>query len=502
MALTPRLDLRQSQTLVMTPRLQQAIRLLQMSSLELAAFVDTEIDENPLLERDETAPSADSEPVDEPALDTQAAPELKDSLDFAEADTVPAVADEPLDTDYENLWAGDESGRPFDPGGPGRSPGRGNEFDDQAANLEQTAGQPPTLRQHLLQQLGVDITDPVDRVIGLHLIDMLDDRGWLDGDLGSVARLLNCEEARVASTLRRLQHFDPPGVFARDLGECLALQLSERDRLDPAMQALLGNLDLLARRDVERLRRLCGVDADDIADMMAEIKRLNPKPANLFEPAVVQAITPDLLMRPSPDGGWRVELNPEALPRVLVNRRYYAEVSRTARSRKDKAYIDERLEQANWLMRSLHQRANTIVKVASEIVRRQDAFFRHGVRDLKPLVLREVAEAIEMHESTISRVTSNKYMATPRGVYELKYFFSSAIASAGGGDAHSAEAVRFRIKALIDAEAPDRVLSDDRIVDILRADGIDIARRTVAKYREAMRIPASVRRRYQKAIGR
>ncbi len=446
MGMTLRLEPGQTQSLVMTPRLQQAIRLLQMSSLELAAFVDAEIDRNPLLERDEAAP-------------------------------------------------GEETGRPFEPGAGGNGQGR------RAVNPDQTAGRPPTLRQHLLQQLNVDIADPVDRVIGVHLIDMLDDRGWLDGDLGSVARLLECDVARVEDTLGCLQGFDPPGVFARGLGECLALQLRERNRLDPAMQALLDNLDSLARGEVARLTRLCGVDADDLADMVAEIKGLNPKPADPFEPALVQAIMPDLSMRPAPDGGWRVELNPEALPRVLVNRRYHAEVSRAVRSRDDKAYIDERLEQANWLMRSLHQRATTIVKAAGEIVRRQDAFLRHGVRHLKPLTLREVAEAIEMHESTVSRVTANKYLDTPRGVYELKYFFGAAIAATGGDDAHAAEAVRSRIKAVIDAEAPDRVLSDHRIVDILRADGIDIARRTVAKYREAMRIPASVRRRRDKAIG-
>lgn len=446
MGMTLRLELGQRQSLVMTPRLRQAIRLLQMSSRELAAFVDAEIDHNPLLERDEAAP-------------------------------------------------GEATGRPFEPGAGGNGHG------ERAVNPDRTAGRPPTLRQHLLQQLNVDIADPVDRVIGVHLIDMLDDRGWLDGDPGSVARLLACEVARVEGTLGRLQGFDPPGVFARGLGECLALQLRERNRLDPAMQALLDNLDSLARGEMARLTRLCGVDADDLADMVAEIKGLNPKPADPFEPALVQAITPDLSMRPAPDGGWRVELTPEALPRVLVNRAYHAEVSRAVRSRDDKAYIDERLEHANWLMRSLHQRANTMVKAAGEIVRRQDAFFRRGVRHLKPLTLRQVAEAIEMHESTLSRVTANKYLDTPRGVYELKYFFGAAIAAAGDGDAHAAEAVRSRIKAVIDAEAPDRVLSDHRIVDILRADGIHIARRTVAKYREAMRIPASVRRRRDKAIG-
>jgi RNA polymerase sigma-54 factor len=266
------------------------------------------------------------------------------------------------------------------------------------------------------------------------------------------------------------------------------------------MQALLDNLDLLAKRDVVRLMRACGVDAADLADMVAEIRSLNPKPASAFDHEVAQPVTPDVIVRPLPEGGWLVEVNSETLPRVLVDRRYYAEVSRVARQKADRDYILERLHSANWLVKSLHQRVNTILKVAKEIVRQQEAFFLHGVRYLKPLVLRDIAAVIEMHESTVSRATSNKFMATPRGIYEFKYFFTSAIPAAGGGDAHSAESVRFRIKALIDAETPDQVFSDDRIVELLRSDGVDIARRTVAKYREGMGIASSAQRRREKSI--
>jgi RNA polymerase sigma-54 factor len=295
-----------------------------------------------------------------------------------------------------------------------------------------------------------------------------------------------------------LQTFDPPGVFARNLTECLAIQLKERDRHDPAMQALLQNLELLARRDLPALRKLCGVGEEDLADMIAEIRNLNPKPGLAFGSSTVQSVVPDVFVKAGPDGAWQVELNSDTLPKVLINQRYYAQVSKTTRNDKDKSYLAECFQTATWLVRALDQRAKTILKVSGEIVRQQDAFFAHGVEHLRPLNLKTVADAISMHESTVSRVTANKYMATSRGIFELKYFFTPAIAAADGGEAHSAEAVRHRIKQLIDAESSREVLSDDTIVDMLREAGIDIARRTVAKYREAMRIPSSVQRRREK----
>jgi RNA polymerase sigma-54 factor len=295
-----------------------------------------------------------------------------------------------------------------------------------------------------------------------------------------------------------LQSFDPPGVCARNLAECLAIQLRELDRFDPAMQAMVGHLDLLAKRDLLALRKVCGVSDEDLADMIGEIRRLNPKPGLAFGTTLVQPIVPDVFVRPGPDGGFIVDLNSETLPKVLVNQSYHAEVAKTAKSDKDKTYLADCLQTATWLIRALDQRAKTILKVSTEIVRQQDAFFVHGVQHLRPLNLKTVADAIAMHESTVSRVTANKYMATNRGIFELKYFFTSSIASSDGGEAHSAEAVRDRISHLIHAESPQDVLSDDTIVEKLREAGIDIARRTVAKYREAMRIPSSVQRRREK----
>ncbi len=507
MSISQRLDLRQGQSLIMTPQLQQAIKLLQLSNLEVSAFVEAELERNPMLEQgdpdedrrrdsSEEAPTGDGgTPDDQP----------QDSLELASAETLPTETDTPLDTNYGDVWDEDRANGPDPqfsaPGGQMEIGSRGGatDFSDPDLSLEATLSETKSLRDHLSEQLHIEFKDPVDRTIGHHLIDMVDEAGWLSGELEPVAEMLACEMDRVRTVLARMQRFDPSGIMACSLAECLALQLKEKDRLDPAMQALLDNLDLLAKREIDQLLRICGVDAEDLQDMVAEIRALDPKPALAFAHEVSQPVTPDILMRPGPDGGWIVELNPETLPRVLVNTEYFARISRDARSKNEREYIAEQMQSANWLVKSLHQRATTILKVASEIVRQQDSFFALGVEHLRPLVLRDIAEAIEMHESTVSRVTTNKFIATPRGLYELKFFFTAAIASSTGGEAHSAEAVRHRIKTLIDQEDAKAILSDDKIVEILKADGIDIARRTVAKYRESMKIPSSVQRRRQKS---
>jgi len=526
MALSQRLDLRQTQSLVMTPQLQQAIKLLQLSNLELSDFVDREIEQNPLLERDDGPGSGDAPANGEAyaqgeaggfeslALDGAAEPltapangRVHDTHELTTSGVMATGSEAPLDTDYENVWTNGSSvdaaldgGGEGEPQGPWTGQGGRSNFDNDAPNLEETLPSASSLREHLISQLNCDLSDPGERLIGLALIDLLDEAGYLTADLAAVALQLGCPLARVEAVLKRLQRFDPCGLFARSLAECLALQLAERNRLDPAMQALLNHLELLAARNMPALIKVCGVDAEDISDMVSEIKALNPKPALAFDHTPVQLVTPDILMRAAPGGGWIIDLNPDTLPRVLVNQRYFTRVSGEMKNKAEKDYLAERFNSANWLVKSLHQRATTILKVASEIVRQQDPFFLHGIQHLRPLILRDIAEAIGMHESTVSRVTSNKFMTTPRGVFELKYFFTAAIAGADGGAAHSAEAVRFRIKALIDEETAATVLSDDRIVDILREDGIEIARRTVAKYREAMRIPSSVQRRREKTL--
>lgn len=495
----------------MTPQLQQAIKLLQLSNVELSEFVEDELNQNPMLERDNGEGPAEAQQSDvEQPVATAEAPsgnedfEGPDSLDLTAGEQIPTTDDKPLDMEYDNVWddqhprdVSDDVTSSFDTMSPIGAGGR-SDFSEGLGDFEATLSDEPTLREHLVEQLGLDIVDPAERFIGLHLVDMLDESGWLAGTTADVAELLGCDVARVETVLKRLQQFDPPGVFGRGLKECLSLQLRDRGRFDPAMEALIENLELLGRRDKAALLKICEVDEEDLTDMVSEIRALDPKPASSFREEPVQSVTPDILMQPHPDGGWFLELNQETLPRVLVNTEYFARVSKGVRRKEDKEYVNERFQTANWLVKSLHQRATTILKVAGEIVKQQDAFFRKGVEHLRPLILRDIAEAIEMHESTVSRVTTNKFMATPRGLYELKYFFTSSIQSATGGDAHSAESVRFRIKSLIDAESPKTILSDDKIVDILRQDGIDIARRTVAKYRESMRIGSSVERRRMK----
>ena len=505
MALIPRLEVRLSQTLVMTPQLQQAIKLLQLSSPELASYVEIELEQNPLLEHDEQDNDNQGEVGREIVAESEAAEHLDasegpDTAELTVAETLPSEADSPLDADFANVYESDDVIEVFSGSQTAFAGGcsRGGGFDREQI-FESILSQKLTLREHLTEQLNVDVEHPVDRMIGVHLIDLLDESGWLTGELTAVAETLNCELSRVEELLKTMQHFDPPGIFARDLRECLALQLREKNRLDPAMEALLDNLNLLAKQDMKNLLKVCKVDDDDLVDMANEIRALNPKPAMPFDHEVAQAIIPDILMRSTRDGSWIVELNPDTLPRVLLNHTYYAKVSKDAKTKEDREYLAECFQSANWLVKSLNQRASTILKVASELVRQQDRFFVHGVEHLRPLVLRDIAEVIKMHESTVSRVTTNKYIATPRGLFELKYFFTPAIASTVGGDAHSAESVRHRIKALINNETPGGVFSDDNIVDILRDSGVNIARRTVAKYRETLNIPSSIQRKRMKA---
>jgi len=515
MAVTQRLDLRQTQSLVMTPQLQQAIKLLQLSNLEVAAYVEQELEQNPLLERDEGGEGGPANAAEREALDAAGEAvaesrtwdaEARDSAELTQADHLPSSADAPLGTEYETLYDNADSDRwPGDPAGSeawnDRPSGRGNVGDapEGGASAAERVSDRQTLRQHLLDQIQFDLRDPADRLIATHLVELLDEAGYLNADLSELAATLGCGPDRVEATLTLVQRFDPTGIFARDLRECLALQLADRDRLDPAMACLLDNLPLLGLGDRARLRELCGVDEEDLVDMIAEIRALNPKPAEAYDFEPAEPVVPDILMRAGPKGDWIIELNSDTLPRVLVNESYYAVVAKRARGRTEKDYISERFQTANWLVKALHQRATTILKVAGEIVRQQDAFFRKGVQHLRPLTLRDIAEAIGMHESTVSRVTSHKYMATPRGIFELKYFFTAALGGVNG-EAHSAEAVRHRIRTLIDAEMTPQILSDDRIVEILRSDGVEIARRTVAKYRETMHIPSSVERRRQKAL--
>ncbi|HEY0111591.1 MAG TPA: RNA polymerase factor sigma-54 [Allosphingosinicella sp.] len=488
MSIGPRLDLRQSQSLVMTPQLQQAIRLLALSNLEVESFIAEEIERNPLLET-----GGDDEPA--PA---EAAPEASEEL--AGADSFDS-GEAPLDIDVndENLHQDSASERALDGGLGMEGLSTGGSGEGEGPDFDSFAAGGLSLHEHLLAQAGERLSGP-DLVIATQIIEQVDETGYLLVSTLEMAQRLGTPLADVERVLAVVQTFDPAGIAARSLSECLALQAKEADRYDPAMARLIDNLDYLAKGNLGALRRICGVDDEDLADMIRELRAYDPKPGCRFSGnGGGEAVVPDVFVARR-GFGWAVELNGATLPRLLVNRRYYTELTEGA-DRRSKAWLSECLASANWLTRALDQRARTIIKVATEIVKQQDGFFRHGVTRLRPLTLRQVAEEIGMHESTVSRVTSNKYLSCDRGLFELKYFFTSGIQSSDGGDAASSEAVKSHIKALIGAEDPRAILSDDQLVELLRAKGFDIARRTVAKYREAMGIGSSVQRRRQKAIG-
>ncbi|MCD6069768.1 MAG: polymerase, sigma 54 subunit, RpoN [Microvirga sp.] len=466
MSAMQRLELRQGQSLTMTPQLVQSIKLLQLSHAELAAYVAAELERNPLLQEGEIQ-------ADAPGLSLADFLRAKQKAQALGPRIVPGPP--PL----RGQAAAGASGSP------------GTAHGEIGPEVEETLARAASLTDHLEAQLDLATFDPHLRMIGEHLIHSLDEAGYLREDPAEIAAHLGVPPADVEAALQLIQTLEPAGVGARDLVECLAIQLKERGRLDPAMQALLQNLHLVARQDLAALRKACGVDGQDLAGMLAEIRRLEPKPGLAFTPARVDLLVPDVLVRPAPDGSLAVELNPETLPRILLNRAYHAEVAKVLNKAEDKSFLSECVQAASWLTRSLEQRAKTILKVAAEIASHQEDFFRQGVSGLRPLTLKSVADSIGMHESTISRVAANKAIGTERGTYPMKFFFGAAT---GEGE-HAAKAVRHRIGQLIHAERPEDVLSDEAIAQKLKLEGIQVARRTVAKYREALRIPSSSERR-------
>lgn len=485
----PHLDLKQtqSQQLMMTPQLQQAIQLLQMNNLDLSAFIEGELEKNPLLEKDE-GPA--EEGMD---LDIDAREDVRDTA---------AQDDDGMAQNYDETWDKDAAADQDHSGPSSHISGSGgsSSFDFSDYNFEDHMSSDKSLREHLTEQLMIACSEPRDRVIGGLLIDHLSESGYLRTAPDDLAQQLGCSLDRIERLLTVMKGFDPTGIFAQDLQECLALQLDEKGALDGPMRALLDNLALLGAHDYTKLCAVCGVNETYLHDMIAELRMLNPKPATLFDHVVAQTAVPDVFMRRRPKnvgGGWRVELNSDTLPRVLVNQEYYTVVSEGAVRKEDKAYLSSQMSAASWLVRALDQRAQTILKTAAAIIEEQEAFFNYGIEFLRPLTLKDIAETIEMHESTVSRVTSGKYIGTPRGIYELKFFFSTALVSESGA-AHSSESIKARIKTLIHDEDPKKILSDDKIVALLKDEGIDLARRTVAKYREGMNIGSSVERRRQK----
>ena len=478
-----RLDLRQSQNLVMTPQLQQAIKLLQMTNIELSEFVRDEIDNNPLLEIQENHETSSSTVLDVPPSEILQAMDTNDTAyDNSFSDYGSDKKENNFDdyglssvSSYKNLNGGDDN----------NSDDRNNAFVTQK-----------TLRDYLSEQLHMATQDAISGLIGSYLIGMINDSGYLKDTPESIAASLMVPVRYVENVLALCKTFEPIGVFAKDLEECLTLQLKELGRFDPAMQILIENLPLLAKKNYQALMKLCEVDKEDLVDMIAEIKKLNPKPGSGYSSDPLQTLIPDVIIQQKHDGGWRVDLNSETLPKVAVNHRYTMHLGKNGEE--IDRYIKENYSRAAWLMKSLDQRAETILKVSSEILRQQDGFFAYGFTHLKPMNLKLVAEELGLHESTISRVTAGKYMRCPRGTFELKFFFMSGITGADGEQSVSSESVKYEIKKLIDAETIKHILSDEDLVELLKQKDINIARRTVAKYREALGILSSVQRRQAK----
>ncbi len=506
MGLGPRLEIKQSQSLTLTPQLMQSIKLLQLGHLELAAFVNQELERNPLLDKldrnNEYANIEENAPLEQ--YDEQI-----EQVDFANTQTIGSASDiaNNYDTDVANLF-------PEQVGQDSVSQSTASFADNygvsniehngaQAPDIDNYIARKPTLSEHLHSQVSLMALDSSELLIAHHLINSLDDRGYLDSSTKDIAILLGTLETEIIKVQKKLQACDPIGIFATDLSDCLAIQLRELDRLDPIMKKLLDNLHLVASHDFVTLAKTIGADKEDIDDMLQELRQLDPKPALAFDGAPTQMIIADVFVKEENNGAngisWKVELNSEILPRVLVNRTYYANVSKQLRQKQEKLFLIDCLQTANWLTKSLDQRAQTILKTATEIVRVQSGFLKHGISHLKPMTLKNVADAINMHESTISRVTANKYISTPRGLFEMKFFFTQSLASNINGEDHSAASVRHAIKKLIDDESAKAILSDDKLAQILRDNlGVDIARRTIAKYREAMNIPSSIIRRRMK----
>lgn len=478
-----RLELRTGQSLILTPQLQQSLKILQLSSLDLNSYIAEELEKNPLLiSEDEEKTEAQ-----------EASDEKPENIDRPE-NLFEARGQEP-EIDMQNVWSEEQNSKAGEKdfyNFSGNAAGQKGFYENGYDIFESSLSKEQTIREHILEQINLDLIGPPQRIIALHLLDMLDDAGYISADFTPLAASLSCAVSQIEEVLQDLQKCDPAGIFARSLSECLELQLKDKDRFDPAMKLLLANLDLLAKNDLAKLKKTCDVSGEDLSEMIAELKALNPKPASNFSNEMVQAVQADVFVRKN-NNIWHIELNSDLLPKLLVNKKYYSEISLKTNDVAQKKYLSDRLSTANWLIKTLNNRAETILKVVTELVTKQHEFFERGIMHLKPMTMREIAEKIGMHESTVSRVVSNKFVQTSFGLYELKYFFTSSISNSSITEDQgnfSSQTVKHLIKQLIDSEGIN-ICSDDKLAELLHAKGIDVARRTIAKYREELKIPTS-----------
>jgi len=483
-AQAPRLQQRQVQRLTMTQEMQLSLQLLQYDFVDLAAYLGQEIESNPLMEFDGDGPTAP--PKANSNEEAATSPENPDAMDNALYNSV-----------FTNDCRGDNPAQP---------PGYNSGFHETAPLPAPNAGsglapnfrKEQTLYDHVHGQISLLMLEPGEAMIANYLADSLDDAGYLTAPLEEAAEALGCTVGEVEQVLLRLQQLEPPGIFARNLKDCLRLQLEDKGLYNECAKVVLEHLDMVAANNIPSLTKLAGASREHIGELLGEIRKLDPKPALCFEAAgPLQTLIPDIFVRKDKKGGWRVELNNDALPKLLINESYSTALKDKALSKKENAYLRDCRTRAGWLKRALDQRAQTILKVARAMVEHQQAFFDQGIRHLRPYTYREIAETAQLHESTISRVVANKYLSSPRGNFKLRYFFSSQLAGEEGATA-SATAVKHRIREIIETETPPKVLSDDKIAALLKAEGISISRRTVMKYRETMRIPSSFERRQMK----
>ena len=490
MAITPRLELKPTQSLQMTPQLRQAISLLQLSNIELQEIVNQELDTNPFLEREDD--SFSNTEISNQEINSAAQEESSDEIISQDYDN---QFEEDFGSDREGYEGQTDFG--WEDYHQSKQHNSDEDFDYFEKRLKNTA----SLYEHIQQQIELTFSNKIEKSIAFSLVDNLDEAGYFRGDTAKISQKLNISQEKIQSILKKMQTFEPTGIFARNLQECLSLQLKEQNKLDPMMEKFLNNLELLAAGKLKELKKICQAQDDDINSIVTDIKKLNPKPISGFNNDITSYIIPDVFVRNNKYGEYLIELNQMSLPRVLINQEYYSEIKQlSSQDKSAKRYLKEKMNSAGFLLRALRQRATTILRTAEEIVKRQRDFFEYGIEYLKPMGIKDIAEAIEMHESTISRITNNKYMHTPRGIFELKYFFTNAAGSYIGNDDTSTAAIKHKIKKLIEEEKANNILSDDKIAEILASQGIKTARRTVAKYREAMNIPSSAERKRIKRI--
>ena len=478
MQISQNLKLKQSQSLVMTPQLQQAIKLLQLNNLELSNLINKELEENPFLENQNSEETVN--------VQEEKTSEIDESFSSGES-----LSDEPKNDDYENRWDVDTSCMNY-------SRNTNSESIDPGSIVEQTLTEKVTLKTILTNQANLEFSNKTDKKISEVLIDYIEPSGWFLQNIDEIVSFSGFERNAIESVLNRMQKFEPSGVFARNLKECLSIQLRNNESFSEKNITVIENLELLGEGNLKELQKITGMRDEELKESIKNIRLLNPKPGLKYSDENLDLLSPDVIVMKN-NNEWSVELNNSTLPRITVNDEYIKEIESLKCNETDKKFISENINSAKWLIKAIEQRNITTLKISSEIINQQKEFFERGKKFLRPMILKDVAKKIDMHESTVSRVTSNKLILTPRGIFEMKIFFSASINSMNDGESHSAASVRESLKKLITNEPLNNPFSDEALVNKLQSEGINLARRTVAKYRELLNIPSSsIRRRMMK----